>query len=93
MSQFHLSVLAPDTGQIINHSESNFSSLLKNYSSLERFIYPHISFDLNWEIYYRRIYPLPLVLGHYLHKTWQRLPIECEVYLQPSLCPPSAQPL
>ena len=48
MSQFHLSVLTPDTGQIINHSESNFSSLLKNYSSLERFIPSRII----WKILY-----------------------------------------
>ena len=35
VSQFHLSVLTPDTGQIVNHSESNLSGLLKNYSSLD----------------------------------------------------------
>ena len=42
VSQFHLSVLTPDTGKIINHSESNLSGLLKNYSSLEKYkSYPH----------------------------------------------------
>ena len=99
MSQFHFSILTPHASQIINNSETYFSSFLKNHSSLgnrttQNNSHKH-SHSYPWILQEddTTSSPLPLELGCCLHKTWQKPPRVCEVYPLPSLCPPSAQPL
>ena len=96
VSQFHLSVLTPDTGQIVNHSKSNLSYLLKNYSSLDNkknYTLSKLDNIMYSVLYYnRRVSPLPLEVGHCLRRTWRRRPREREVYPRPSPHPPSALP-